>query len=72
MNGKIKVIPDFSLKPNELALKKASLKVRKNSLLVNDEFSGLKIVYASKKEIEEANKKCLKKYHDVFKELAQR
>ena len=32
----------------------------------------IKIVYASKSEVEKATKKCLKKYPDVFKELAKR
>lgn len=32
----------------------------------------IKIVYASKSEVARATKKCLKKYPDVFKELAKR
>ncbi|HEY2566283.1 MAG TPA: hypothetical protein VGH95_01045 [Candidatus Aquirickettsiella sp.] len=42
--------------------------MEENKAKKNDE----KIVYASKKEVQRATKKCLKKYREVFKELAKR
>lgn len=44
----------------------------KNSSKPSKKDHEIKIVYASKKEVREATKKCLKQYHDVFKELAKR
>lgn len=46
--------------------------MRKKKTLDKKKHSDIKIVYASKSEVEKATKKCLKKYPDVFKELAKR
>lgn len=37
-----------------------------------NERKDIKVIYASKAEVARATKKCLKKYPDVFKELAKR
>jgi hypothetical protein len=34
--------------------------------------SEIKMIYASKTEVEKTTRKCLRKYHKVFKELAKR
>lgn len=44
----------------------------KKKILNEKNHTNIKIVYASKSEVEKATKKCLKKYPDVFKELAKR
>ncbi|EDP46156.1 hypothetical protein [Rickettsiella grylli] len=45
----------------------------KNDKISNEKKQdNIKIVYASKDEVKRATKKCLKKYSDVFKELAKR
>lgn len=46
--------------------------MRKKKISNEKKRSDIKIVYASKSEVERATKKCLKKYPDVFKELAKR
>ncbi len=46
--------------------------MRKKKILNKKKPNDIKIVYASKSEVEKATKKCLKKYPDVFKELAKR
>lgn len=46
--------------------------MRKKKILNEKKRSDIKIVYALKSEVERATKKCLKKYPDVFKELAKR
>jgi hypothetical protein len=46
--------------------------MRKKKISNEKKRSDIKIVYASKSEVEIATKKCLKKYPDVFKELAKR
>lgn len=44
----------------------------KKKILDKKKHNDIKIVFASKSEVERATKKCLKKYPDVFKELAKR
>lgn len=44
----------------------------KKKILNEKKHTNVKIIYASKSEVEKATKKCLKKYPDVFKELAKR
>lgn len=44
----------------------------KKKVLNEKKHTNVKIIYASKSEVEKATKKCLKKYPDVFKELAKR
>lgn len=44
----------------------------KKNILDEKKHTSVKIIYASKSEVEKATKKCLKKYPDVFKELAKR
>lgn len=44
----------------------------KKKVLNEKKRANVKIIYASKSEVEKATKKCLKKYPDVFKELAKR
>jgi hypothetical protein len=46
--------------------------VGKKKILNEKKYTHVKIIYASKSEVEKATKKCLKKYPDVFKELAKR
>jgi hypothetical protein len=46
--------------------------MKKTKIHNDKQFRDVKIIYASKKEVEKATKKCLQKYHDVFKELAKR
>lgn len=46
--------------------------MKKDKITNNRETNKIKVTYASKKEVEKATKKCLKKYHFVFKELAKR
>jgi hypothetical protein len=46
--------------------------MRKKRILKEKKHHNAKIIYASKSEVEKATKKCLKKYPDVFKELAKR
>lgn len=46
--------------------------MKKTKIYTDKQYKDIKIIYASKKEVEKATKKCLKKYPDVFKELAKR
>ncbi|MFM2322151.1 MAG: hypothetical protein RLZZ225_304 [Pseudomonadota bacterium] len=46
--------------------------MRKKKISNTQKSRDIKIVYASKSEVDRATKKCLKKYPDVFKELAKR
>ncbi|EDP45729.1 hypothetical protein [Rickettsiella grylli] len=46
--------------------------MKKNKILNEKKQVTFKMVYASKAEVDRATKKCLKKYPDVFKELAKR